>query len=132
MCIRDRHQHEHTAAAPSLFTANEGSGTAWLPATTDMYALHGRAGSWELMWHGNAFLQYLHEDANEHRGSSQTGSINWLMVMGGREVGQARVGLRAMISLEPATIGGCGYPDLLATGESVSYTHLTLPTSDLV
>jgi len=113
----EQHQHEHTAAAPSLFTANEGSGTAWLPATTDMYALHGRAGSWELMWHGNAFLQYLHEDANEHRGSSQTGSINWLMVMGRREVGQARVGLRAMISLEPATIGGCGYPDLLATGE---------------
>jgi len=82
-----------------------------------MYALHGRAGQWELMWHGNAFFQFLHEDANEHRGSSQAGSTNWLMAMARRQLGPARVGLRAMISLEPATVGGCGYPDLLATGE---------------
>lgn len=110
------HQHEH-GSTPSLFPANEGSGTSWLPATTEMYALHRKAGQWEWMFHGNAFLQFLHEDANEHRGSSQTGSINWLMVMARRELGPARVGLRTMISLEPATIGGCGYPDLLATGE---------------
>ena len=110
------HQHEH-GAAPSLFAAREGSGTSWLPATTEMYGLHRRTGPWEWMFHGNAFLQFLHEDANEHRGSSQTGSINWLMVMARRELGSARVGLRTMISLEPATVGGCGYPNLLATGE---------------
>jgi hypothetical protein len=110
------HQHEH-GAATSLFSSTEGSGTSWLPATTEMYALHRRAGQWEWMFHGNAFLQYLHEDAEPHRGSSQTGSINWLMAMARRQVGTARVGLRTMISLEPATIGGCGYPNLLATGE---------------
>ena len=109
-------EHQH-GATPSLFEAREGSGTSWLPATSEMYGLHRRTGSWEWMFHGNAFLQFLHEDANVHRGASQTGSINWLMVMARRELGPARVGLRTMISLEPATVGGCGYPDLLATGE---------------
>ena len=66
------HQHEH-GAAPSLFASTEGSGTAWLPATTEMYAVHRRTGQWEWMFHGNAFLQYLHEEADLHRGSSQTG-----------------------------------------------------------
>jgi hypothetical protein len=112
----EQHQHEHGSTA-SLFAAREGSGTSWLPAATEMYAVHRQAGQWEWMFHGNAFLQFLHEDANEHHGSSQTGSINWLMAMGRRQLGAAHVGMRTMISLEPATIGGCGYPDLLATGE---------------
>ena len=101
----------------SLFAPHEGSGTAWLPHNTEMYALHSRAGSWELMFHGNAYLQFLHEAADQHRGSTQTGSINWVMLMARRELGSARAGLRTMLSLEPATVGGCGYPDLLATGE---------------
>ena len=110
------HQHEH-GASPSLFASTEGSGTAWLPATTEMYAVHRRTGPWEWMFHGSAFLEYLHEDAEPHRGSSQAGSINWLMVMARRELGAARLGFHTMVSLEPATVGGCGYPDLLATGE---------------
>ena len=122
-----QHQHEHAAA--SLFETREGSGTAWLPVTTEMYALHRRAGNWEWMWHGNAFLQFLDESANVHRGSSQTGSINWLMMMGRRELGAARVGFRTMISLEPATIGGCGYPDLLATGEFVRGRYHSRPAA---
>jgi hypothetical protein len=108
------HQHDH---ATTLFAPRDGSGTAWLPSNSEMYGLHGRGRRWEFMGHGNAFLQFLHEEANEHRGSSQAGIINWLMVMARREAGGGRLGLRAMISLEPATIGGCGYPDLLATGE---------------
>ena len=111
-----QHQHEHGAAA-RLFSTRDASGTAWLPANTEMYGLHGRAGAWELMGHGNVFLQFLHEAANEHRGASQAGSINWVMGMARRGVGAGRLGLRGMFSLEPATIGGCGYPDLLATGE---------------
>jgi len=110
------HQHEH-GAAPSLFAPREASGTAWLPANTEMFGLHRRAGQWELMGHGNVFLQLLHEAANEHRGSTQAGSTNWMMGMARREIGSARVGLRGMFSLEPVTVGGCGYPDLLATGE---------------
>ncbi len=83
-----------------------------------MHAGHARAGQWELMWHGNAFLQFINESAPEHRGAHQTGSLNWVMGMARRRVGAGRVGVRAMLSLEPWTIRGCGYPDLLATGES--------------
>jgi hypothetical protein len=37
--------------------------------------------------------------------------------MARRPAGAGRIGLRAMMSLEPWTIRGCGYPNLLATGE---------------
>jgi YHS domain-containing protein len=96
--------------------AREGSGTSWLPDITPMYAFHGQKGAWQLMGHENLFVQYLHESGD--RGSDQAGSINWAMGMATRPLGAGRLGLRGMFSLEPWTIGGCGYPDLLATGES--------------
>ena len=80
-----------------------------------MYALHAQARGWMLMGHGTAFLQDLHESGD--RGSEQVGSINWLMGMAQRPAGPGRLMLRGMVSVEPWTIGGCGYPDLLATGE---------------
>jgi hypothetical protein len=40
------------------------------------------------------------------------------MGMAQRPVGAGRLLMRGMVSLEPWTIGGCGYPDLLATGEA--------------
>ena len=83
-----------------------------------MHAGHARAAGWELMWHGNVFLQFINESAPEHRGAHQTGSINWVMGMARRRAGAGRVGVRTMLSLEPWTIRGCGYPDLLATGEA--------------
>jgi hypothetical protein len=67
------------------------------------------------MLHGNAFLQYLNETGD--RGSDQFGSINWAMGMAQRSLGAGQLAFSGMISAEPATIPGCGYPDLLATGE---------------
>ena len=73
-----QHQHpapaeqvDHTQhmAAAGLFPSRDASGTAWLPEASPMYGLHSRAGAWELMWHGSAFLQFLHEEAEEHRGA---------------------------------------------------------------
>jgi hypothetical protein len=95
--------------------ARDGSGTSWLPEASPMYAIHRQRGPWELMAHGNAFLQFLSESGA--RGDDQAGSINWIMGMARRNVGAGRFGVRTMFSLEPWTIGGCGYPDLLATGE---------------
>lgn len=105
-------QHDHDMTMPP---SREGSGTSWLPDETPMYAVHRQAGSWTLMAHGNAFLQYLYEGGD--RGSDQAGSTNWFMGMADRSVGAGHLGLRGMLSLEPWTIGGCGYPDLLASGE---------------
>jgi hypothetical protein len=83
-----------------------------------MFGVHRARGAWELMAHGQAFAQFLYEGGEEHRRSHQGGSINWLMGMARRPAGTGRVGLRAMLSAEPWTIPGCGYPDLLATGET--------------
>ena len=93
----------------------EGSGTAWLPDFSPMYAAHGMAGRWELMLHGNAFVQYIDEGSD--RGDEQFGSVNWFMGMARRPLAGGEILLRAMLSLEPITVGECGYPDLLATGE---------------
>jgi hypothetical protein len=80
-----------------------------------MRMIHASADGWMLMTHFNVFAQYLQETGD--RGSSQTGSINWLMMMAQRSVGGGSLTVRGMVSAEPFTIGGCGYPDLLATGE---------------
>lgn len=105
--------HEPEAAGNSMM--REGSGTSWLPDQSPMYALHRESNGWMLMLHHNLFLQYL-DDAGD-RGLDQFGSINWVMGMAHRPVGQGRFGVRGMFSLEPWTINGCGYPDLLASGE---------------
>lgn len=114
-----QHDMQHMNMAPdqgmSMPATREGSGTSWLPDETPMYATHAQAGPWMLMAHGNAFLQYLHDGGD--RRSQQAGSINWIMGMADRAVGEGHLGLRGMMSLEPWTIRGCGYPDLLASGE---------------
>jgi hypothetical protein len=43
--------------------------------------------------------------------------VNWAMGMAQRSWGRSRLQLKAMFSAEPLTIQGCGYPDLLASGE---------------
>jgi hypothetical protein len=104
------------AAAPlDVPPSREGSGTSWLPDDSPMYMLAWQAGPWELdaMW--NVFLQYL--DDGGRRGKSQLGSVNWAMGMARRSLGGGQVRGRVMLSLEPLTVGRCGYPDLLATGE---------------
>jgi hypothetical protein len=95
----------------------EASGTSWQPAATPMSGAHFQASDWMLMADANVFVQFLYESGEVHRTSHQAGSINWFMGMAQRPLGRGRVGLRAMLSAEPWTIGGCGYPDLLATGE---------------
>ena len=108
--------HQHDAAAGTISMARDGSGTSWLPDETPMYAFHRQQNSWMLTFHSNVFLQYLKE-AGE-RGSDQAGSINWFMGMAQRPAGAGQLMLRGMVSAEPWTIRGCGYPDLLATGEA--------------
>ena len=92
-----------------------GSGTSWLPDVAPMYMRHVNAGNWILMFHGNAFLQYITEEGD--RGDDQLASINWLMGMARRKLAGGDLQLRLMMSAEPFSVGKCGYPDLLATGE---------------
>lgn len=109
-------QMAHAMTGPlGIPQTREGSGTSWLPDLSPMHALHGEAGGWSLMLHGNAFLQYISQGSD--RGGDELGSINWVMGMARRPLLGGELGLRAMVSAEPWTISGCGYPILLATGE---------------
>jgi hypothetical protein len=95
--------------------AREASGTAWLPDETPMYAFHRTTGRWELMLHGSVAIQYVDEGGD--RGDEQFGSTNWVMGMAHGSIAGGVLGLHAMASLDPLTVGECGYPNLLATGE---------------
>lgn len=112
------HQHHQPPPAPALDIPEdrEGSGTSWMPDASPMVAVHGPTlGGWQTMLHGIAFVQYLRDE--KPRGSSQFGSVNWMMGHARRAVRPGTLAVRGMLSLEPFTIGGCGYPDLLASGE---------------
>jgi hypothetical protein len=109
-----QHMNHEMGAGASLM--RQGSGTSWMPDETPMFAHHRQAGAWSLMTHGAGFVQYLAESGD--RGTDQLGSINWIMAMADRTIGTAHIGLRGMFSVEPWSIRGCGYPDLLASGET--------------
>ena len=104
-----------------LFPTREASGTAWVPDATPMEGVHAGAGPWRLMIHGALFGQYVFEPGDVHRtggfANHQVSSANWGMVMARRRAGAGRIGLRAMLSVEPWTVSDCGFIDYLATGE---------------
>jgi hypothetical protein len=93
-----------------------GSGTTWIPDAVPVPSRSWTLGPWHVMAHGVAFLQYDYQDGP--RGDSQIGSLNWLMLMASREFLGGQIQPRVMISLDPATVGGRGYPLLLQTGET--------------
>ncbi len=93
-----------------------GSGTSWLPDASPMHAAEIMLGEWTLMLHGKGFLQYDRQQGS--RGGDQIGVTNWGMAAVSRALGAGRLELRGMLSAEPWTIGGRGYPLLLQSGES--------------
>ncbi len=98
--------------------SREGSGTAWLPDASPMY---GKMLSYpngnSLMLHGAAMPRY--DNVGSKRGGRQFDAPNWFMAMFGHPLsGSSQLGLRAMISLDPLTEGGHGYPLLYQSGET--------------
>ena len=92
-----------------------GSGTTWTPDAVSLPARHFMKGDWSFMLHGFAFAQYDRQGGP--RGDGQFGSLNWAMLMADRPFAGGRFQLRFMPSLDPATVGKCGYPLLLQSGE---------------
>jgi hypothetical protein len=93
-----------------------GSGTTWIPDASPIPTGMARAGSWELTYHGFVFVQYDHQAGP--RGDDQLGSLNWGMLMASHPLAGGMLQLRTMLSLDPATVTGRGYPLLLQSGES--------------
>lgn len=94
----------------------DGSGTSWVPDESVMAGPMLHSPSWMLMLHWNGFAQFVKTQGS--RGDQQFGSVNWLMAMAQRNAGGGLFSARVMLSAEPLTVGKCGYPNLLQTGES--------------
>ena len=92
------------------------SGTSAQPNSTPMPMLMSMRGRWIWMFHGNAFVTDLQQSTP--RGGDKFFSTNWFMPMAQRQLGSGQLTLRAMFSLEPATITGRRYPLLFQQGET--------------
>ncbi|MFN0149629.1 MAG: c-type cytochrome [bacterium] len=96
--------------------SREASGTAWQPDLASHAGVHITRGQWIMMVHGFATAVYDHQGGA--RGDDDVFSASMLMGMARRPLGKGTLGLRAMLSADPLTIGKEGYPLLLQTGET--------------
>ena len=92
------------------------SGTSAEPNSTPVPMLMTARGAWTLMFHGLGFLSDIQQTSP--RAHDQLFSVNWFMPMAQRRLGRGTLTLRAMLSLEPATITGRYYPLLFQQGET--------------
>lgn len=97
--------------------SREGSGTSWIPDSSPVYGRMFLLGDDMLMLHGAIFPRYT--NVTTRRGDDRIDAPNWIMAMFSHSLGEnTQLGLRAMMSLDPLTEGGRGYPLLLQSGES--------------
>jgi hypothetical protein len=97
--------------------SRESSGSSWVPDSTPMYGRMLMFGDDMLMLHGAIFPRYT--NANTRRGDDRVDAPNWFMAMYSHSFSEnAQLGLRGMMSLDPLTEGGRGYPLLFQTGET--------------
>jgi len=92
------------------------SGTSIEPASTPIPMLMSAGKGWMLMLHGAAFITNTQQSGP--RGADKLFSTNWIMPMAQRQVGPGQLTLRAMFSLEPATVTDRQYPLLFQQGET--------------
>lgn len=100
------------------------SGTSAEPNSTPAPMLMSMRGGWMLMFHGTAFVADTQQSSP--RGKDKLYSTNWFMPMAQRPLGPGRLTIRAMFSLEPATVTDRRYPLLFQQGE----TAYGLPIAD--
>jgi Heavy metal binding domain len=97
--------------------SRESSGTAWVPDSTPMYGQMIMFGDDMLMLHGGAFPRYT--NVSTRRGDDRIDMPNWFMGMYSHPFSDsAQLGTRLMMSLDPLTEQGRGYPLLFQSGES--------------
>ncbi len=92
------------------------SGTSAEPNSTPMPMMMTLRGPWMLMFHANVFI--TDEQQSSPRGGDKFFSTNWFMPMAERRLGPGQLTVRAMFSLEPATITDRRYPLLFQQGET--------------
>src|SRR5262249_595210 len=114
------HEHEkmrmgmHSTVDLAEPMSREGSGTSWLPDSSHMYARMFMFGENMLMLHGAIFPRYT--NVSTGRGDDRIDAPNWFMAMYSHPLwNNAQFGSRLMMSLDPLTEGGRGYPLLFQT-----------------
>jgi hypothetical protein len=105
----------------SLSMSRDGSGTAWLPDASPMYAIMVHRQKWMFMFHGDVFIRYDRQDIGNagSRGGDKWDAPDMLMAMAQRKVGKkGLLHFNLMMSADALIAGGSGYPLLFQTGES--------------
>ena len=109
-------QQMHPKSFVQQIEHHASSGTSAEPNSTPAPMSMAMKGQWMLMFHANAFV--VDTQQTGPRGGDKLFSTNWFMPMAERELGPGQLTLRAMFSLEPATVTGERYPFLFQQGET--------------
>ncbi len=113
----EMHMEMHSSIDIADPMNREGSGTSWLPDSSPMYGRMFMFDGDMLMLHGAIFPRYT--NVSTRRGDDRIDAPNWIMGMYSHPLGDtAQFGARLMMSLDPLTEGGRGYPLLFQSGES--------------
>lgn len=97
----------------------EGSGTSWMPISSDMHMKMYHSGTWMFMLHGAITLRYTKQGQSSPRGSDAFSAPNWFMGSAQTRLSKnTQIMFRTMLSLDRLTDGGDGYPLLFQTGET--------------
>ena len=113
----EMHMEMHSSIDIADPMSREGSGTSWLPDSSPMYGRMFMFDENTLMLHGAIFPRYT--NVSTRRGDDRIDALDWIMAMFSHPLGNnAQFGARLMMSLDPLTEGGRGYPLLFQSGES--------------
>jgi hypothetical protein len=103
-------------ASVQIPSPDDGSGTAWEPASVPQHEWMLMRDGWELMAHGAIFIDYNQQGGP--RGEGKAESENWGMLMEQRKLGGGKILFRQMLSAESLTSPHPGFPELFQTGET--------------
>ncbi len=94
----------------------EASGTSWVPDSSPLEGFHITHKDWTLMFSGFSYL--VADIQRGKRGDEKLFDANMFMFMAQKDFNKSTLAFRTMLSAEPFTVGKCGYPLLLQTGET--------------
>ena len=112
--------HDHAGMQPPSFIDeilhHARSGTSAEPNSTAHAMLMTSKANWDLMFHGEVFLNVLQQSGP--RGDDKVFSTSWFMPMAQRRFGRHQMTIKTMFSLDPATVTHRFYPEMFQQGET--------------
>jgi hypothetical protein len=103
--------------ALQISSPHAGSGTGWEPVSVPAHEWMLMRGGWELMAHGQIFIDY-NQQGGPRGGGAKAESVNVGMLMEQHPLGRGTILFREMFSAESLTSPHPGFPELFQTGET--------------